>query len=325
MTKTLGIVGAGMIGSTLARLAVDAGLSVVLSNSRAPETLSDLVSELGSRARAATPAEAALAGDMVVATIPLVAYDKLPVAALAGKTVIDTMNYYPDRDGHIAELDSDELTSSALVQRHLTDSHVVKACNNIFFRCLLTLARPVGAPDRSALPNRRRRPDRQDRGSATAGHPRLRHGGHRNPGRQLTQRTQHPGLRAAVPPGPAAGGCRPGRGHELVPRGRGSPGPHTPGEGTDRRRRPGPRGRPQPLPRTAGVRWTPGKAALRVPGRTRQQESRPWRRTRPSRPGAAWTCCRHRMLSAPAGGRGTSQQGAGRRLLTYGFPSSRSA
>ncbi|MFF0079127.1 NAD(P)-binding domain-containing protein [Streptomyces canus] len=93
MTKTLGIIGVGMIGSTLARLAVDAGLNVVLSNSRDPETLSDLVSELGSRARAATPAEAARSGDLVVATIPLVAYDKLPVAALAGKTVIDTMNY----------------------------------------------------------------------------------------------------------------------------------------------------------------------------------------------------------------------------------------
>ncbi|MER5218174.1 NAD(P)-binding domain-containing protein [Streptomyces sp. NPDC002838] len=152
MTKTLGIIGAGMIGSTLARLAVDAGANVVLSNSRDPETLSGLVSELGSRARAATPAEAAQAGDLVVATVPLVAYDKLPVAALAGKTVIDTMNYYPDRDGHIAELDFDELTSSALVQRHLADSHVVKACNNIFFRSLLTLARPAGAPDRSALP-----------------------------------------------------------------------------------------------------------------------------------------------------------------------------
>ncbi|WP_330346928.1 NADPH-dependent F420 reductase [Streptomyces sp. NBC_00582] len=152
MTKTLGIIGAGMIGSTLARLAVDAGLNVVLSNSRDPETLSDLVGELGSLARAATPAEAAGVGDLVVATIPLVAYDKLPAAALAGKTVIDTMNYYPDRDGHIAELDSDELTSSALVQRHLADSHVVKAFNNIFFRSLLTLARPAGAPDRSALP-----------------------------------------------------------------------------------------------------------------------------------------------------------------------------
>ncbi|MEV0640904.1 NAD(P)-binding domain-containing protein [Streptomyces sp. NPDC050619] len=152
MTETLGIIGAGMIGGTLARLAVDAGLNVVLSNSRAPETLTDLVTELGSRARAATAAEAAQAGDLVVATIPLGAYDKLPVDALAGKTVIDTMNYYPDRDGHITELDSGELTSSALVQRHLAGSHVVKAGNNIVFSCLLTFARPAGAPERSALP-----------------------------------------------------------------------------------------------------------------------------------------------------------------------------
>ncbi|MGN9843242.1 NADPH-dependent F420 reductase [Nonomuraea sp. H19] len=152
MTKTLGFIGSGMIGSAVARLAVAAGLDVVLSNSRGPETLADLVAELGEHSRAATPAEAAQAGDLVVATIPLNAYDRLPAAALAGKTVIDTMNYYPDRDGRIAELDTGELTSSALVQRHLADSHVVKAFNNIDFHRLFTLARPSGAPDRSALP-----------------------------------------------------------------------------------------------------------------------------------------------------------------------------
>lgn len=150
MTKTLGLIGSGNIGSALARLAVAAGLDVVLSNSRGPETLTDLVAELGEQARAATPAEAAQAGDIVVATVPLKAYDQLPAAALAGKTVIDTMNYYPERDGSIAGLDT--LTSSALVQRQLADSHVVKAFNNIDFRRLYTSARPAGAPDRSALP-----------------------------------------------------------------------------------------------------------------------------------------------------------------------------
>ncbi|MFJ2558908.1 MULTISPECIES: NADPH-dependent F420 reductase [unclassified Streptomyces] len=155
MTKTLGLIGAGNIGSALARLAVAAGLDVVLSNSRGPETLTDLVAELGPRARAATPAEAAEAGDLVVATILLGAYEKLPAAELAGKTVIDTMNYYPDRFGPIAELDEGGptgLTSSALVQRHLAASKVVKAFHNIDFVRLFTLARPVGAPDRSALP-----------------------------------------------------------------------------------------------------------------------------------------------------------------------------
>jgi 8-hydroxy-5-deazaflavin:NADPH oxidoreductase len=87
-----------------------------------------------------------------VASLPLHAYDRLPTAALAGKTVIDTMNYFPPRDGRIAELDDGELTSSALVQRHLAGSRVVKACNNLLPTSLFTLARPADAPDRSALP-----------------------------------------------------------------------------------------------------------------------------------------------------------------------------
>jgi predicted dinucleotide-binding enzyme len=151
VTETLGLIGSGSIGSALARLAVTAGLDVVLSNSRGPETLADLVAELGEHARAATPADAAQA-DLVVATIPLNAYAQLPAAALAGKIVIDTMNYYPERDSRLAELDAGTVTSSALVQRHLADSHVVKAFNNIDFHRLFTLARPAGDPDRSALP-----------------------------------------------------------------------------------------------------------------------------------------------------------------------------
>lgn len=142
----------GMIGGTLARLATAAGLDVVLSNSRGPGTLSELVTELGHHARAATPAEAAQAGDLVVATIPLGSYAELPADALAGKTVIDTMNYYPQRDGRIPELDADQLTSSELVRRHLAASQVVKAFNNIAFMSLATSARPTGAHDRSALP-----------------------------------------------------------------------------------------------------------------------------------------------------------------------------
>lgn len=151
-TQTLGVIGSGMIGGALARLAVAAGLDVVLSNSRGPETLAEFVGELGERARAATPAEAARAGDLVVATIPLHAYARLPAVALAGRTVIDTMNYYPERDGRIAELDAGELTTSGLVQRQLADSRVVKAFNNIDFRRLFISARPAHAPDRSALP-----------------------------------------------------------------------------------------------------------------------------------------------------------------------------
>ncbi|MGK8507826.1 NADPH-dependent F420 reductase [Nocardia asiatica] len=152
MSRTLGLIGSGMIGSALARLAVAAGLEVVLSNSRGPRTLAGLVADLGGHARAATPAEAARAGDLVVAAIPLNAFERLPVEALSGKTVLDTANYYPERDGRRTELDNGELTSSALLQRHLAGSRVVKACNTITPHQLLSLARPAGAPDRSALP-----------------------------------------------------------------------------------------------------------------------------------------------------------------------------
>src|SRR5215212_7134998 len=96
---TVGLIGSGNIGSTVARLAVDAGHDVVLSNSRGPETLKDLVEELGPHARAATAAEAAEAGDVVVVTVPLKAYRDVPVAPLAGKVVIDTNNYYPSATG----------------------------------------------------------------------------------------------------------------------------------------------------------------------------------------------------------------------------------
>ncbi|KAB1990102.1 NADPH-dependent F420 reductase [Streptomyces triticiradicis] len=149
---TLGLIGSGNIGGTLARLAVDAGLDVVLSNSRGPETLGDLVSDLGPRARAATPAEAGAAGDWVVVTVPLKAFDQIPVAPLSGKTVIDTGNYYPQRDGEIPALKDGSTTESQLLQGHLPDAHVVKGFNNIFFRHLGALARPKGAPDRTTLP-----------------------------------------------------------------------------------------------------------------------------------------------------------------------------
>jgi 8-hydroxy-5-deazaflavin:NADPH oxidoreductase len=149
---TIGFIGSGMIGGTVARLSVAAGHNVVLSNSRGPQTLKDLADELGPLARAGTGEQAAEAGDIVVITIPLKAYTTVPAKALAGKVVIDTMNYYPERDGQIADLDTGSTASSELLQRHLPDSAVVKAFNNIFFRHLQSLARPAGAADRTFLP-----------------------------------------------------------------------------------------------------------------------------------------------------------------------------
>ncbi|UQU67892.1 NAD(P)-binding domain-containing protein [Couchioplanes caeruleus] len=148
---TIGFIGSGNIGGTVARLAVAAGQDVVLSNSRGPETLQDLVGELGPHARAGHPADAAAAGDIVVVTVPFKAYGDAPAEPLAGKVVIDTTNYYPQRDGHFPDLDAATVTSSELLQRHLTGARVVKVFNNIFFRHLGSLARPAGAPDRTAL------------------------------------------------------------------------------------------------------------------------------------------------------------------------------
>jgi predicted dinucleotide-binding enzyme len=148
---TIGFIGAGHIGSQLARLAVAQGYDVVLSNSRGPETLSDLVTELGPKARAATPVEAARAGDVVVVTIPLKHYRTVPVEPLAGKIVIDTNNYYPQRDGQIAELDNESTTTSELLQAHLPTSRVVKAFNHLYAASLTTDGQAPGTPDRRAL------------------------------------------------------------------------------------------------------------------------------------------------------------------------------
>jgi len=149
--KTIGLIGAGHIGSQLARLAVQHGYDVVVSNSRGPETLKDLVHELGPKARAGTSTQAAEAGDLVVVTVPMKSIGDIPVAPLAGKVVIDTNNYYPQRDGHIAELDKGQATTSGLLQRHLPSSKVVKAFNHIQAAALTTEGQPAGTPNRRAL------------------------------------------------------------------------------------------------------------------------------------------------------------------------------
>jgi 8-hydroxy-5-deazaflavin:NADPH oxidoreductase len=149
---TVGFIGSGHIGGTVAWLSVAAGHQVLLSNSRGPETLTDLVAALGPLARAATGPEAAQAGDLVVVSIPFHAYESVPAGPLAGKIVLDTCNYYPSRDGQIAVLDERGQTSSELLQQHLEGASVVKVFNNIFYAHLKSLRRPATAADRSYLP-----------------------------------------------------------------------------------------------------------------------------------------------------------------------------
>jgi predicted dinucleotide-binding enzyme len=149
---TIGFIGSGMIGGTVAQLSVAAGHRVVMSNSRGPETLQDLVTELGPLATAATCAQAAEAGDLVVVSIPVRAIADVPAKPLAGKPVLDTGNYYPQRDGQIEVLDNGALTSSSLLQRYLPDAHVVKVFNNIYYKHLESLTRPSATLGRTALP-----------------------------------------------------------------------------------------------------------------------------------------------------------------------------
>jgi predicted dinucleotide-binding enzyme len=148
----IGIIGAGKIGSTLAHLFTEAGHEVAIANSRGPDTLRDLEKELGDHGHAVTAEEAARFGDVVVVTVPLRAYRDVPADELEGKTVIDTCNYYPERDGHIAALDDDSTTSSELIQRHLAGAHVIKAFNAMRFDHLRDYGREGGANQRYGVP-----------------------------------------------------------------------------------------------------------------------------------------------------------------------------
>jgi predicted dinucleotide-binding enzyme len=148
----IAIIGAGQIGGTLAKLFVDAGHEVAVSNSRGPETLAGLVEQLGGRAQATTAADAERFGDVVVASVPFGRYGELPTEAVAGKVVVDTSNYYPQRDGHFEELDNGRSTSSELLQAHFAGARVVKAFNAIQWMRLRDDGRPAGDPERLAIP-----------------------------------------------------------------------------------------------------------------------------------------------------------------------------
>jgi 8-hydroxy-5-deazaflavin:NADPH oxidoreductase len=148
---TIGLIGAGHVGSQLARLAVAHGYDVVVSNSRGPETLTELIDELGERARAGTAAEAAAAGDLVIVSIPLAQIHGLPFEELTGKIIIDTSNYYPRRDGKIGVLDDETTTVSEMLQALLPQSHVVKAFSHINAGDLTRDPEPADSPTRRAI------------------------------------------------------------------------------------------------------------------------------------------------------------------------------
>ena len=147
----IALIGAGNIGSQVARKAIQNGYQVVVSNSRAPETLTALVAELGPAARAAWAADAAAAGDVAMVAIPFGRIGEIDPAPLAGKIVLDANNYYFERDGHIARLDEKIATTTGMLQEHLAGSRVAKAFNHIYSKHITTHGKPAGTPDRRAL------------------------------------------------------------------------------------------------------------------------------------------------------------------------------
>jgi predicted dinucleotide-binding enzyme len=148
---TIGILGSGNVGSNLARAAIAHGYDVVLSNSQGPGSLAGLVAGLGPQARAATPAQAAAAGDFAIVAIPLATIDQVPVEPLAGKVVIATINYFPQRYGHVPEIDNGTTTAPGLLQAHLPASRVVRAFSMINAAEMSGDGHPEGDPKRRAL------------------------------------------------------------------------------------------------------------------------------------------------------------------------------
>ena len=138
----IGVIGSGKIGSTSAQGFLRVGHRVAIANSRGPDSLAELVGSLGDGAKAATVEEAATFGEIVLVAVPLKAYDELPAKAFEGKLVIDANNYYPGRDGEIAELESGATTSSELLAAHLAGARVVKAFNTMNFKPLGNEGRP---------------------------------------------------------------------------------------------------------------------------------------------------------------------------------------
>lgn len=146
----IGIIGAGFVGRAVAGVAVKAGHEVMIANSRNPNSLFSLRAALGCSIGWAT--EAAEFGEALVIAVPLAAVKDLPADAIGGKRVIDAVNYYPDRDGRIGDLDSGDLGTSELLARHLPEARITKGFNAIRMLDLETNGLPAGHPNRQALP-----------------------------------------------------------------------------------------------------------------------------------------------------------------------------
>ena len=148
---TIGVIGAGHIGRNFSIAAIERAYDIVISNATGPETLTDLVGELGAKASAATAAGAAAAGEFALLAIPLTGAGDLPIEPLAGKIVLTTCNYFPERDGHFADIDAGKVTVPGYLQTRLPDSSVIRVFNHIDAANIVSDGTPEGTPNRRAL------------------------------------------------------------------------------------------------------------------------------------------------------------------------------
>ncbi|MGE9550057.1 NADPH-dependent F420 reductase [Erwinia amylovora] len=146
----IGILGAGFVGRAIAKLAIASGHQVMLSNSRGPQSLFSLRPMIG--CEVGTSAEASEYGEVVVVAVPLHALADLPAQLLAAKHLLDAVNYYPERDGEVALLESQQITTSELLGSFLPGARITKAFNAIPMTDLENGGLPAGNPARRALP-----------------------------------------------------------------------------------------------------------------------------------------------------------------------------